>query len=118
MSRPRFLVDHDFNQDIIDGAARREPGIEFTLCREVGLNQRPDSEVLGYAAAHGLILLSHDVNTMTEAARSRIAAGKVMSGLLLAHQFKPVVLIIESLLIIWAASEAEEYVNQILYLPI
>ena len=74
MSRPRFLVDHDFNEDIIDGVARREPAIDFIFCRDVGLSERPDAEVLEYAAAHGRIVLSHDVNTMIAAAWGRIAS--------------------------------------------
>lgn len=117
MSRPRFLVDHDFNEDVIDGVWRREPQIEFVFCRDVGLDRSPDSDILAYAAAQAQIVLSHDVNTMIAAASARIAAGQPMPGLLLAHQAKPVVQIIESLLIIWAASEADEYANGIFYLP-
>ena len=46
MSRPRFLADHDLNEHIIDGVLRREPAVEFVRLRDVGLGDRPDSEVL------------------------------------------------------------------------
>jgi hypothetical protein len=46
MSRPRFLADQDFNEHIITGVIRREPAIEFVRLRDVGLERRPDSEVL------------------------------------------------------------------------
>ncbi len=64
MSRPRFLSDHDVNEHIIDGVLRREPAVEFVRAREVGVDGRPDPEVLEYAEAQGFIVVSHDVNTM------------------------------------------------------
>jgi hypothetical protein len=60
MSRPRFLADQDFNEHIISGVIRREPALEFARVRDVGLDRRPDSEVLAYAAAEDLLLVSHD----------------------------------------------------------
>lgn len=37
MSRPRFLADQDFNEHILQGAERREPGLE---CVRAELYQR------------------------------------------------------------------------------
>ena len=34
MSRPRFLADHDLNEHILDGVARRELTIEFVRVRD------------------------------------------------------------------------------------
>ena len=64
MSRPRFLADHDLNDHIVDGVLRREPIISFVRARDVGFGDRPDDDVLDYAAEHGLIVVSHDVNTI------------------------------------------------------
>ncbi len=50
MSRPRFLADNDLNDHIVTGLLRREPAIEFKRAREVGLHNRPDPDVLAYAA--------------------------------------------------------------------
>jgi hypothetical protein len=55
---------------------------------------------------------------MTAAAFERIAAGEVMNGLLLAHQRDPVGGVIDSLVLIWQASEAEEWAGQVAYLPL
>ena len=68
MSRPRFLADHDLNEHIVDGVHRREPALEFIRARDVGMSDRSDTEVLAYAAQQGFIVVSHDVNTMTNAA--------------------------------------------------
>ncbi len=109
MSRPHFLADNDLNDAIVMGVLRREPTIEFARLRDLGLATRADPEVLDHAAREKWIVVSHDVNTMREAACTRLSAGLSMSGLLLAHQRTPVSAIIESLLLIWSASEAEEW---------
>jgi hypothetical protein len=118
MSRPRFLADHDFNEHIIRGVTQREPAIDFWRLRELGLERSADDEVLDYAAANQLIVVSHDIRTMPGAARARLASGQFLSGLLLAQQRTPLAPIIEDLILIWAATEAEEWANQMNFLPI
>ena len=118
MSRPRFLADNDLNEAIVVGVRRREPAAEFARLRDLGLATRSDPEVLDFAARESWIVVSHDVNTMREAACTRLAAGLPMHGLLLAQQRTSVSPIIECLLLIWAASEAEEWAGQVEFLPL
>jgi hypothetical protein len=118
VSRPRFLVDHDFIEDIVKGSLRIEPTIEFLLARHAHLAQVPDLEILNYAAREGWLVLSHDVNTMTASAVNLITQGLPMNGLLIAKQRAPIARVIDSLVLIWAASEADEYVNRIRFLPL
>ena len=47
-----------------------------------------------------------------------MAAGEPMLGLLLAQQDHPARMIIDELIAVWFASEAEEWVGQVRYLPI
>ena len=118
MSRPRFLADHDLNEHIIDGVQRHEPALEFIRARDVRMSDRTDAEVLAFAAQNGLIVVSHDVNTMTNEALVLLDAGQVMNGLLMVQQTKPIAPVIESLVLIWSASEAEEWHGQIRFLPL
>ncbi len=118
MSRPRFLADHDLNEQIVDGLLRREPSIQIRRLREVGLQEAPDGEVLHYAAQHGLLLISHDVNTMPAAAYARTDSGQVMHGLIMVRQIDPIAPVIDNLLLIWAASEMEEWRGQVWFLPL
>jgi predicted nuclease of predicted toxin-antitoxin system len=118
MSRPRFLADHDLNEHLIHGVLRREPALEFIRARDVGIGDRPDPEVLAFAAANGLLLGSHDVNTMPGHAYARMATGEPMAGLLMVRQTQPIGSVIDSLILIWSASEAEEWQNQVRFLPL
>jgi hypothetical protein len=81
-------------------------------------HERPDAEVLAYAAAHQLITLSHDVNTMPAAAYARMAVGQTMHGLVLVRQRSPYRRAIEDLVMIAMASEAEEWINMVRFLPL
>jgi len=117
MSRVRFLADHDLNEHIVAGVVRREPLIEFQRLREVGLREAKDHEILEYAARQGFIVVSHDVNTMPAAAFARIEGGQPLAGLLMVKQTEPVGPIIENLLLIWQASEIQEWKDQVAFLP-
>jgi Domain of unknown function (DUF5615) len=118
MSRPRFLADQDFNEHIVVGVIRREPAIEFVRLRDVALARHPDTEVLAYAAAEGLLVVSHDVNSMIDEAYARLTTEEPLSGLLMVQQRGAIAPVIESLVLIWSASEAEEWRGRVVYLPI
>jgi Domain of unknown function (DUF5615) len=118
MTRPRFLADHNLNAHIVEGVRRREPMAEFIYCHDVGMQERPDGEVLAYAADSGLIVVSHDMGTMKAAAYARIASSQPMPGLFLVKQRDPIGPIIDYFVAVWFASEAEEWRDQVRYLPL
>lgn len=118
MSRPRFLADNDLNDAIVTGILRREPAVEFARLREFDLDQSSDADVLRFAAVHGWIVVSHDVNTMTAAAYALLAANEPMGGLLLVHQADAISPTLDSLVLIWSASEGEEWTGLIEFLPL
>lgn len=118
MSRPRFLADHDLNEHIVSGVLRREPALTILRVRDLGLEQRLDDEILAFASREGLLVVSHDVNTMPAAAHARRAAGGSFPGLFMVQQSSPIRPIIDNLVLIWAASELHEWSNQVVFLPI
>jgi hypothetical protein len=118
MSRPRFLADHDLNEHIVTGVLRRAPALVWVRARDVGMSERVDAEVLAYAADQGLLVVSHDINTMPGAAYACMRAGQKMSGLLMVQQSDPVGPVIASLVLIWSASEAEEWESCVCFLPL
>ena len=78
----------------------------------------PYREVLEYAARVGLIVVSHDINTVPDHAAQRMLGGQPLTGLFMVQQKEAVGPIVEGLILIWAASEAEEWREQIVLLPI
>ena len=104
MTSPKFLADHDLNEQVVIGVLRRAPQAIFVRVRDVGLADQPDPVIVNYAAEERLILVSHDVNTMPATAYARMEQGQTMAGLFLVPQMSPIGPIIEDLLLIIGAS--------------
>ena len=114
----RFLADEDLDADIIQGLRTREPAMDILDVKTAGLQGMGDPALLELAAQQDRVLITHDRNTMTRHSRDRLDAGKPTARvLILPQQSAAIGEIIESLLLVWAASEAEEWRNQIVYLP-
>ncbi len=75
-------------------------------------------KLLELAAQQGRNMISHDRETMTGYFWERLDSGKLTPGLFVVPQ-QPAAIreIIHSLLLVWTASEAEEWQDQIVYLP-
>ena len=115
--RPRFRADADFNQKIVAGVRRREPAIDFRSARDGGAIGRPDPEVLAQAASDERVLVSHDRQTMPGHFK-RFLETRSSPGLVIVSQELDIGRAIEELLLVWAASEAEEWVNTVIFLPL
>ena len=118
MSVPRFLADEDLRQDILNATLHQAKEMHFRRVNEVGLKSAPDSQVLEFAASAGLLVVSHDVNTMSAAAKQRLEDRVPMSGLFLVPQSPDTGAVAKSLVLIWSASQAEEWAGRIVYLPL
>ncbi len=114
----RFLADENLDTDIIQGLRAREPSIDILDVKTAGLRGTGDPALLELALQQDRVLITYDRNTMTRHFRDRIDGGKPASGVfILPQQESAIGEIIESLLLVWAASQAEEWRNQIAYLP-
>jgi hypothetical protein len=113
----RFQADADFNQIILRAVIRREPSIDFLTVEVMNLVGLTDPEVLAVAAGAGRVLVSHDQKTMPRHFAEFIAHTR-SPGLLLVPQSFPIAAAMEDILLIWFASETEEWINRIRYLPL
>lgn len=113
----RYQADADLNQVIVTGVLRREPTIDFQTAFAAGLECVKDPEVLAIAAQQGRILVSHDRKTMPLEFAEFITANQ-SSGVIIVSRKLPIEVVIEELLLIWAASSTEEWVNRIAKLPL
>jgi len=85
--------------------------------KNAGLGGTEDPVILELAARQGRIVISHDRKTMTRHFRDRLAAGKSNSGLFIVPQRSAIGDVVESLLLAWAASQALEWHDSIVFLP-
>lgn len=112
----RYQADADLNEDIVAGVQRREPDIDFQTAGEAELENLSDPEVPALAAQEGRILVTHDRRTMPTHF-GQFIENHNSPGIIIISQKTDILTAIEDLILIWIASEAEEYVNSILTIP-
>jgi len=96
---------------------RRLPEAGFRSATDAGLAGLHDLEVLALAARDGRLLVTHDKNTMpTQFAE--FVAKTVSPGVIVVPQKLPVGRALEDLILIWSASQPDEWTNRIAYLPL
>jgi hypothetical protein len=109
----RFLADEDLDADIIDGLLARESAIDILDVKNAGLRKSEDPALLELAAQQDRILITHDRRTMTLHFRERLATGRSSPGMFVVPQQSAIGEIIESLLLVWSASQSEEWRNRV-----
>jgi hypothetical protein len=112
----RFQADADLNEDIVTGVLRRESHVDFQTGTVAGLRLLSDLQVLTLAAREGRVLVSHDRRTMPRAFATFVI-GSTSPGLLIVSQKADLLTAIDELLLVWQASEAEEWINQLGTIP-
>ncbi len=115
----RFLADEDLDSAIIRGLRAREPAIDILDVKAAaGLRGTQDPVLLELAFQDDRVVISHDRDTMTRYFCERIEAGGEAPGLFIVPQEPSRIgATIEAILLVWAASEAAEWSNRIIYLP-
>jgi hypothetical protein len=113
----RLQADADFNHDIVRAVLRRDPTADFQSATDARLRGLDDLAVLAVAAEQGRILVTHDHKTMRHHFATFIAS-TTSPGVLVIRQKVAVAEAAESLLEVLGASEAEEWLNRIAYLPL
>ena len=113
-----FLADENFDAGIIGGLVLLEPTFDVTTVQEAGLGGATDEVVLAWAADHGLVVLTHDVQTMAGLAYVRVRQGLPMPGVLEVPRRMPLGMAIEQILIAAMCTTADEWANEVKFLPI
>jgi hypothetical protein len=112
-----FQADADLDGRILRGLRRVAPELNMRSAAEAGLAAVEGSEVLRLAAEAGRILISQDRSTMPDQFQRFISKSQ-SPGVILLRARVPIAVAIEELLLIWAASEAEEWINRLAWIPL
>ena len=86
----RFIIDEDFDNDILRGVLRRLPELPIVRAQDVGHSGAKDPVVLERAAQEGRVLITHDVSTTTARGAARARAGFPMPGVFTISQSCPI----------------------------
>jgi predicted nuclease of predicted toxin-antitoxin system len=114
----RLLTDEDFDGRLTSALLAHVPGLDLVRVQDVGLMQAPDPDILAWAAGDGRIVLTHDRNTMTGFASARVHAGQPMPGLVVVARQALLGRILNDLEAMAAASEMDEWRDQIIFVPL
>jgi hypothetical protein len=116
--KARFQADASLRSAIVDGVRRREPSIDFRSAHGVLPDGMADPDVLALATSDGRILVSHDVHTMPGHFADLGEMSGRSSGVFLIPQKLPISEAIEEIVLIWSVSEADEWIDQLVWLPL
>ncbi len=113
----RYQADADLNQAIVTGVLRQEPKIDFQTAYEAQLSSLTDLEVLALATEQKRILVTHDRKTMPYHFAQFLLTDQ-SSGVLIVSKRLEIEIVINELILIWSASEAEEWINRLAKIPL
>ena len=114
----RLAADENLDNDILRGICRRVPSLDVVRVQDVGLRGADDARILAWAAIEGRVLVTHDVSTVTPAARARVASGLPMPGVVQVVRTSAIGAAIEDLVLLVECSRDEEWANQVRYVPL
>ena len=117
--KPRFLLDENVDLVVQRQLRRRELKIEVLA---VGDPDTPplrasDSLILKWIEENNYILVSWDKRTIPNHLTEHFEDGGHVPGVLLIRRGTGLGQIVETLFLVWTASEAEEYRDRFFYIP-
>jgi hypothetical protein len=115
--RVRFQADADLDGRILRGLRRRAPAVDIRTAADAALAGLKDPEVLRIAADSGRILVSQDRRSMP-GHFARFLGGAHSPGVILLREGISIPAVIEELILIWNASEAEEWIGRLVWIPL
>ena len=87
--------------------------MDFLSANEADLEGIPDPDVLALAAEQKRILVTHDRQTMPEHFGAFLLSGRSSPGVFLVSQHAAIGEVIDSLVLIWPASDVEEWKTEL-----
>lgn len=113
----RFQADADLNEIILLATIRQQPEIDFQTAIAAELAGVGDPDVLDRCVKGGRVLVTHDQKTMPRHFYQFIEKNE-SPGVIVVPQSLSVSAASDDLILIWSATEAEEWKNRITFLPL
>lgn len=121
MNQVAYLFDEHVPSAVLKALLTAEPSIRILVVGQPGAppKRTPDHDLLAYAEAEQMAVVTNDRNTMPQHAADHLAAGHHTWGVFIydLYGMSPGSLA-DDLLTIWFASPADEWIDQIVFLPL
>ncbi|MEK7440264.1 MAG: DUF5615 family PIN-like protein [Chloroflexota bacterium] len=120
MSAMRFLLDENVDPLYRQELLRREPSLVVWKVGDVSAppDSTLDPEILIWCEQQSFILVTNNRKSMSPHLQNHLAQGRHVPGILVMNPKMSIGETIEELLLIWGASEEEEYQDRISFLPV
>jgi predicted nuclease of predicted toxin-antitoxin system len=113
-----FLADEDFNGRIVRGLLLRSPEIDLVRVQDIQLSGAHDLQILRSAEDDRRIVLTHDKRSMPRHFREHLARYSHAPGVVIVDDLASIGNCIEDVLLIAICSEADEWQDRIVYVPL
>lgn len=119
MPRPRFLFDANVPGPLTQALRQHQPTMDILCSGEPGAPamRAPDPDLLLTAEALQRLLLTGDRKSMPRHLQNHYDAGHHTWGVLLMRNGYPLADFYQEIVLIWTASEADEWRDVMLYIP-
>lgn len=115
----RFLIDENISPEYRTQLLRHESSLTVLAVGDEGAPERgtKDPEILVWCEQNQFNLITNNRDSMPQHLKDHLAAGNHVPGIFTISRKVPMRLIIEELLLIAGASDEDEYIDEIKYLP-
>jgi uncharacterized protein DUF5615 len=119
MSEVKYVLDEDVTKYLGTAIDRVDPRVNVQRVVTIeGLGtETQDPQLLQWAEANGFTIVTNDRNTIPAHAADHVAAGRHTWGVFIIRKGISAREIIEWLVLMHAASQAEEWRDQVRYIP-
>ena len=116
----RFLIDENISPRYRTQLLYHEPSLTVLVIGDEGVPARgtPDSEILEWCEQNQLNLITNNRESMPQHLSDHLSAGHHVPGIFTINLEVPMGKIIEELLLIVGASDEDEYIDRITYIPL
>ncbi|HFD39861.1 MAG TPA: hypothetical protein ENJ31_08485 [Anaerolineae bacterium] len=118
--KPRFLLDEHVNRAVQRQLRRLDVRIEVQAIGDPGAPPlgTADPDILLWQEEHGYILITENRSTIPVHLAAHFAAGRHIPGIFWIRPRVSLGRLIEELYLIWVASDAQEYWDRTLFIPL
>lgn len=120
MKEIRYLLDENVNPRLRVQLMKREPGLSIWRIGDPGTPPAGtlDPEILCWCEENSFILVTNNRKSMPVHLKEHLGQGRHVPGILELNRDMGMGETIDELLLIWGASNADEYRDLIVYLPL